>query len=147
MRAGSGRNERKVEDPMGDDPARRVHETATVVDAVCPPMYWMKHWQDWLEGGASACGVSVVGIGGAHEALYSVAETLRFVRQTPELRLATSVADIRKAKADNALAVILHIQGAEPIEYEPALVEPFWRMGIRIIQLAYNRRNPLCDGC
>jgi membrane dipeptidase len=69
------------------------------------------------------------------------------VRETPGLRLATSVADVRAAKAADDLAVILHFQGAEPLEYEPALVEVYWRLGVRVLQLAYNRRNPFCDGC
>jgi membrane dipeptidase len=57
------------------------------------------------------------------------------------------VADLRAAKDAGELAVILHFQGTGPLEYEPALVEAYWRLGVRVVQLAYNRRNPLCDGC
>jgi membrane dipeptidase len=81
------------------------------------------------------------------ETVYAIADALRMARETPGLRLATSVADIRAAKAAGDLAVVLHLQGAEPLEYEPELVEVYWRLGVRVLQLAYNRRNPFCDGC
>jgi membrane dipeptidase len=43
--------------------------------------------------------------------------------------------------------LILHFQGTEALEYEPGLLEVWWRLGVRVVQLAYNRRNPFCDGC
>jgi membrane dipeptidase len=129
------------------DAATRIHRDAIVIDGACPGEYWRAHRDDWVEGGATACALTVGWPGPAQEALYDIADALRMIREEPELRLATSVADIRTAKADRALAVVLHFQGPEPLEYEPALLEPFWRMGVRVVQLAYNRRNPLCDGC
>jgi membrane dipeptidase len=141
-----------IADPLIES-ARRVHDDAIVVDAVCPPGYWRAHRDDWIAGGATACGLTVGvfhfggGFRGAYDFLYELADVYRFVRETPGLRLATSVADVRAAKAEGELAVILCFQGTEAIEYEPSLLEVYWRLGVRVVQLAYNRRNPLCDGC
>jgi membrane dipeptidase len=129
------------------DQARRLHEESIVIDATCPGDYWRAHRGDWAAGGVSACALSVAAPAPMTEALYSLADVFRVVREAPGLRLATSVADIRSAKADGELAVILHFQGTDPIEYEPALLEVYWRLGVRVVQLAYNRRNPFCDGC
>jgi membrane dipeptidase len=130
-----------------DDVTTRVHGEAVVIDAACPGEYWRAHWGDWRDGGTTACALTVGWPGPARHALYDVADVLRVIREGPGLRLATTVADIRAAKVEGALGVILHFQGTEPLEYEPALLEAYWRMGVRIVQLAYNRRNPLCDGC
>jgi membrane dipeptidase len=127
--------------------ARIIHNEAIVIDAVCPGSYWRAYRDLWVIGGATVCGVTVGWPGPAREALYDIADLLRLVRATPGVRLAASVADIRAAKDEGDLAVILHFQGVEPLEYEPNLLEVYWRIGVRIVQLAYNCRNPLCDGC
>ena len=127
--------------------ARQIHDDAIVIDAACPGEYWRTHRDEWVAGGATACALTVGWPGPAREAIYDIADALRIARETSALRIATSVADVRQAKVAGELAVILHFQGAEPAEYEPALLEVYWRMGVRIVQLAYNRRNPLCDGC
>ncbi|MCW2876154.1 MAG: rane dipeptidase [Sphaerisporangium sp.] len=128
------------------DPSR-LHEGAVVIDGTCPGAHWRANVETWLAGGTTCC---VLTVGSPHPpagALYDIAEAFRFIRNHPRLRLATSVADIRAAKADGVMAVVLQFQGTEPMEYETSLVEPYWRMGVRIVQLAYNRRGPVCDGC
>jgi membrane dipeptidase len=136
------------ESPVSSSQNSSLHDRALVLDAVCPGEHWFDNYREWIAGGANACAISVGSDGPARHALYALAHTYRFVREhDDELRLATSVPDIRTAKTDGKLAVILHFQGTMPMEYEPDLLEAFWRLGVRVIQLAYNTRNPLCDGC
>lgn len=80
-------------------------------------------------------------------ALYDLARTYEFIHRDDRLSLVLSVADIRSAKEKRRLGVVLQFQGTEPLAYEPALVEAYWRLGVRVVQLAYNRRGPVCDGC
>jgi membrane dipeptidase len=128
--------------------AQRLHADALIVDAVCPEEHWRAHGGTWLAGGVTACVVTAASTHTAREALSNLAGRHALIRARPgELRLATSVADIRAAKRDGETAVVLHFQGAEAVEYEPTLLEAYWRLGVRIVQLGYNRRNPLCDGC
>lgn len=74
-------------------------------------------------------------------------ERRRFEAAPDRFRLAETTADIRLAKAEGRLAIGFHCQGAGPMAWDPAMVAPFYRLGIRWAILAYNTRNPLGDGC
>ncbi len=125
----------------------RLHAEAIIVDGTCPGGHWRANVDTWLSGGTTCCVLSVGGPHGAVGALYDIADAYQFIRQREELRLATTVEQIREAKASGQLAVVLQFQGTQPIEYETALIEAYWRLGVRVVQLAYNRRAPVCDGC
>ncbi|HEY2673180.1 MAG TPA: dipeptidase [Rugosimonospora sp.] len=134
-------------DTSNDTEASRLHRSAIILDGTCPGAHWRANIETWLAGGTTC---TVLTTGSPYPpagALYDIAENYQFIRGDGRLRLATSVADIRQAKAHGAMAVVLQFQGTQPLEYEPALIEAYWRMGIRIVQLAYNRRGPVCDGC
>lgn len=120
---------------------------ATVVDAVCEFDYWRDHLDQWKAGGTSVSVVTVSALGAAREALFAFGRCLEFIRNSPGLRLATSVEEIRAAKAAGEMAVVFHFQGTRPFEFEPSLIEAYYRMGLRIVQVAYNRRGVMCDGC
>jgi membrane dipeptidase len=127
--------------------AATLHDDAIVIDATCPPTFWYPRRAEWVAGGVTACALSVGGTAGLAASVGSLAETHRFLRETPGVRFADSIAGLRAAKEAGELAVYFHFQGAEPLEYDPSLVEIYHRLGVRILQLAYNRGNPLGDGC
>jgi membrane dipeptidase len=127
--------------------AERLHAESVIVDGTCPGGHWRANLDTWLSGGTTCCVLSAGSPHGATGALYDIADAYQFIRQRDELCLATTVQQIRDAKARGQLAVVLQFQGTQPLEYETALVEAYWRLGVRIIQLAYNRRSPVCDGC
>jgi membrane dipeptidase len=56
-------------------------------------------------------------------------------------------ADIDRAKKDGALGLILGFQNTEMLERDISRLEVFARLGVRIIQLTYNDRNLVGDGC
>jgi len=62
------------------------------------------------------------------------------------LRIRTG-ADIEAARASRRLGIIYGFQDATPLGDDPERVELFSRFGVRILQLTYNRRNLLGDGC
>lgn len=127
--------------------ARKLHDGAVVVDGTCPGVHWRENVDTWLAGGATCCVVSVGAPLPPAGALYDLARTYDFIRRDERLSLVLSVADIRAAKEKGQLGVVLQFQGTEPLAYEPTLVEGYWRLGVRVVQLAYNRRGPVCDGC
>ena len=55
--------------------------------------------------------------------------------------------EIRRAKAEGKVGLILASQDGSILESDPNLVEIFYRIGFRVIQLTYNERNLLGDGC
>ncbi|MCC7272752.1 MAG: membrane dipeptidase, partial [Alphaproteobacteria bacterium] len=76
------------------------------------------------------------------------AERARFARLAGEgIVVAESVADIRRAKREGKLAVGFHFQGSNPLAGDVAMVDLYWRLGVRHMLLAYNLRNMAADGC
>lgn len=63
-----------------------------------------------------------------------------------ELVIATTVEQIRDAKRDGRVAVVLSFEGAGPIEDAVELLGAFHRLGVRCIGLTHDFRNHLADG-
>lgn len=61
--------------------------------------------------------------------------------------LARSVADIEKAAAAGRLAIGFDLEGAMPLLEQPAMVALYRDLGVHQIHFAYNRNNPVADGC
>jgi len=80
-------------------------------------------------------------------ALDMVATLYRELENNPEsLLLATATNDIRRAKAEGKIALLLSFEGAEPLGRNLNLLEVFYRLGVRMISLTHSRRNFLADG-
>ncbi len=60
--------------------------------------------------------------------------------------LATSTADIRRAKEEGKVAYILTMEGAEPFQHSLDLIEIFAHLGLKMTTLTHSRRNLLADG-
>lgn len=119
---------------------------ALLIDATCPPDVWIPQRADWIEGGFSACVVSVGGTSPS-AALARTGRLLRVIEEDPRLVQVTDAAGIRAAARAGLLGVMLHFQSTAPFGDELANIQAFQRLGIRMVGLAYNRRNLVCDGC
>ncbi len=71
----------------------------------------------------------------------------RFRRSPDHVVKVTSIADLRAAKESGRLGVIYGFQNATPLEGDQRRLLLFHSLGVRIIQLTYNTRNLLGDGC
>jgi membrane dipeptidase len=56
------------------------------------------------------------------------------------------VEDLEAAKREGGAAIILGFQNSDPIEGSLAYLDLFHRLGVRIVQLTYQRRNLAADG-
>lgn len=81
-------------------------------------------------------------------------DTLRLVEaflerteRSPLLRLAMSAADVRRAKRDGKIAVVMGSQGSSCIGEELSRLATLVRFGLRSVQLAYTGANLYGDGC
>lgn len=129
------------------DRSRRLHQESIVIDGTCPDPYWYQNFDKWIAGGATGCVVSIQG-GSARDATGHLAAFYKLLRENEDkLVMATTTGEIRQAKVDGKLAVVLQFQGTYPIEYDANLVELFGRLGVRVMQLTYNQRGPVGDGC
>jgi membrane dipeptidase len=62
-------------------------------------------------------------------------------------RLVRTAAALDAALGDGALAVVLSLEGAEPLGADEALLRVFHRLGVSILGLTWNGRNAAADGC
>jgi membrane dipeptidase len=122
-----------------------------LLDAAAPlmePRFLAKRLPDVVAGGVDALLATV----GAIEDFRATMEVLgawleiERMREQP-IRIARSVADIRAAKAAGDTAVVVHFQGSDPIEDELDFLNVFQACGLRVMQLTYNARNRVGDGC
>jgi membrane dipeptidase len=72
----------------------------------------------------------------------------RLVAEMPSLFVkATSAAGRRSAKAAGRVAIVYNFQDTTPLEADAGRVSTFKALGLRVLQLTYNKRNLAGDGC
>src|SRR2546428_3292444 len=148
--------------------ARRLHERAIVVDThVDGPYALEKKWADVggrgatdhfdipraLEGGLTAPFFAIYvpksyaeAGGAAREALDLIDLVQRVLRAHPDrLVAAASAADIRQAKRDRKIAVLMGIEGGHAIEDSLGALREFHRLGVRYMTLTHMNTNHWAD--
>jgi membrane dipeptidase len=68
-------------------------------------------------------------------------------RYRDRIRLATRTQDIRDAKREGRLAILFNIQDLSIIGSDLSTLEFLYGLGVRHLQLTYNSRNLIGDGC
>lgn len=106
---------------------------------------------DARASGTTAVNVTIGYVAGPAEpfqaSVAEVAQWQRLIREREgDLKLILTAGDIAAAKRENKVGVILGFQNAAQMGDDPGRVDVFADMGVRIIQLTYNLRNPLGDG-
>jgi membrane dipeptidase len=87
------------------------------------------------------------GPGRFEDAVTTVAMTNRIVADHPALfAKIESVADIRRAHATGRIGIIINFQDSTMFETDASRVDTFAAMGVRVMQLTYNKRNLAGDG-
>lgn len=64
-----------------------------------------------------------------------------------ELVLATTVGDIRRAKEEGRVALVLTFEGCEALGTDPRFLDLYYHLGLRSGSLTHTRRNIFADGC
>ncbi|MEU0561760.1 membrane dipeptidase [Dactylosporangium sp. NPDC006015] len=129
--------------------ATELHAAATVVEGSTVIELSEAHLDRIRRGGVTAVN---------HTVTRPYADTVTALREVNQCRrwidahadralLATSVADIERAKAEGKEAVILGPQDTEMIGVDLDLLGTFYDLGVRILQLTYQRQNLLGAGC
>jgi membrane dipeptidase len=127
--------------------AAALHASSIVIDGTCP-LLRRREFVDWyIEGGVTACCPTVGSTAPAEETLRNLGAWHRFIGSRKDLLLVDKAADIERAKAAKQLGLVFHFQGADPIENDLDLVEAYRALGVRMVQLTYNVRNRVGDGC
>jgi membrane dipeptidase len=130
--------------------AEALHRNAIVIDATCPLVTYRQHFDLYRKGGCTAIAPTVGGSGGSPGAGGTLAELGRWhtlLRERDDLLLVRRAGDVEQAKREGRLGLVLHFQGTDPIENDLDLVEAYKALGVGIIQLTYNVKNRVGDGC
>lgn len=119
------------------------------VDAAVPlishPRHVRRHAGELRAGGVHAVLATVASIEDFSEITHRLAAWAAF--SSPDAKLVRTVADIEQAYTAGQLALVLHMQGAGATGTTPDALHLFHAVGVRVIQLTYNYRNQLGDGC
>jgi membrane dipeptidase len=107
---------------------------------------------DIRSSGMTAVNLTVGALGSGADVFAETFKTIgaweREIDTHPDLLLKIkSGADLARAKESRRLGIIYGFQDATPLGDDPTRVEMFRNFGVRVIQLTYNRRNLLGDGC
>ncbi|RMC29816.1 dipeptidase [Paracoccus alkanivorans] len=126
---------------------QKLHDSAILIDAVCPLLQNMSNVDDYRKGGFTAVAPTVGAWNGCGDAVRNIGQWYKLIRERDDLMLIKTAADIRTAKVSGKTGIILHFQGTGPIEDSLDLIDAFRGMGVGVMQLAYNIKNRVGDGC
>lgn len=137
-----------------DPRAVAVFEASLVWDMTLP---WGAPWAGYetllprfAGAGIGAITLTVQNLPGAdvQTAVGYVAKVRRAVAErSGRMRVCLSAADIRRARADGVLALVLQHQDGTPLGGMAEMVEVYHALGIRCMLPVYNGKNALGDGC
>ena len=86
--------------------------------------------------------------GSARRALDQIDLVYRAAERYPDkMMMATSVADIRRAKKQGKIAALMGIEGGHAIENSLMALRDFYRLGVRYMTLTHNNTNDWADAC
>ncbi|WP_322884573.1 dipeptidase (plasmid) [Sinorhizobium medicae] len=125
-----------------------IHRDAILIDAVAPLLQKQEHVDTYIAGGVT-CVAPTVAVGGetSATALGTIARWLHLIRSREDLTLVTAAEDIERAKREGRMGILFHFQGTGPFGTDLNLVDAFQAVGVRMVQLTYNRKDYVGDGC
>ena len=129
--------------------AMDLYRNAIVIDGLNPSRWGSETvFRTLRDGGVTAVNATIAIWDGFESTLDHIADWLGWFERYGELiRPVHAVSDILAAKQEGRSGVILGWQNASPVENRLDRLLLFHRLGVRIIQLTYNERNLLGDGC
>lgn len=124
-----------------------LYDRALVVDSLSIETWDEAGFAAWRRSGYTAIHTSLANRNFAVGMRDLQAWRKRFADHPDTLIHGTKAADILRAKREGKLAVILGFQNATVIEDDLSNLDKLYAAGTRCIQLTYNSRNLLGDGC
>lgn len=124
------------------------HRGALVIDALTPLYVLDEPYTEALvAAGVSAGFLSIASPQPWDEVLRRTETALTKIEKSSTLMLATKAEDIRRAKEQHKIALVLITQAADMIEKDLGRIRILYRMGFRVLGVCYTFANLLGCGC
>jgi membrane dipeptidase len=130
-----------------------LYANATVIDSLCAPFTDMEAAPS-PEALAAVHGSGITAVNctisapGLDETLNSLANLQQLVDRYPDTFLiARRCSDLARCKREHRLGLMPGFQYTEFLEQDPERIGVFRKLGVRIMQLTYNKRSTFGDGC
>lgn len=132
-----------------DARAQAIHEKSIVFDGSSVVKEEPAHFERAKAGGVTATNHTVTNPHGTFEqAVIDMARCAAWIDDNSDQGLlATSVADIEEAKASGREAIVFGPQNAEFLDTDIQRLDVVYQLGMRIMQLTYQRQNFIGAGC
>lgn len=124
------RRERGVSDPFGDDWLPGLRSGGVVFQVL--PIFTE---EQFVGEGALRRTLEIIGLAREIAVLHS-----------SDVAIVETADEIEAAIDTGRIALLLALEGAEPVGASLSMFETFWRLGIRMASLTWNRRTLLADG-
>jgi len=132
------------------DKATEIHEKAIVIDtSICPKQGDDSFFIRAKKGGVNAVNSTMLyPFDDFRRSLERIAHQYMWLNTYKDRGfVVTTVQDIERAKKEGKVGIIFGPQHADMIENKLYLLEVFYKLGIRVVQLTYQGNNLLGAGC
>jgi len=127
-----------------------LHQSSIVINHACPfvnPAMDDSYIEKLRTGGITLAMSSVAHNHSFREAIDQIIAFYSRFENDDRLLHVSRVEDIHKAKKAGKIGVGFHFQNSRPVEHDLRLLDVFFKLGVRVIQITYNEKNLVGDGC
>lgn len=136
-------------DEASEKRAQRLHSESIIVDT-CNTAVWDEGYivNRLVPSGVNATVLTIASQFGYAGTGPDMAKWFSMMRKFKKYLLtATSCSDIEKAVSERKVAVIYAFQSPKPLDDNLELLEVYYELGVRVLQITYNYRGYAGDGC
>ena len=125
-----------------------LHGSAIIIDGCAPILRDCNNATFWIEGGAT-CALATVALHDDKRAstLDTIGHLYRQIKDRDDVIIARQTDDILKVKKAGKFAIVLAFQSSAALDRRVDMVEVYYRLGVRAMNLAYNQAEAAADGC
>jgi membrane dipeptidase len=125
-----------------------LHEDSIIIDGLMISRWSRSVFEHMHRGGLTAINCTCSVWEGFHDTMRNIAQWKAWFEEHSDILLQVhSTADIRRAKAEHKVGIILGWQNTTGFEDRIEFLPLFRDLGVRVMQLTYNTQNWVGTGC
>ena len=125
-----------------------LHARAIVVDGLVVSRWSREIFEEMRIGGITAANCTLAVWEGFDDGMVNIADLGGLLDEHSDvIRPVRTVADIRAAKLEGRVGIVLGWQNVSPLGDDLRRLGLFHELGLRVVQLAYNTQNSVGSGC